>query len=89
MEGQTLPTFEIHHVLLAWINELPGISVMIATEDDIYDTPEDGTNEHFDGSNYFCLTANCPISAGDFTVDPNAGFVDPTSFSVQTVLGLQ
>ena len=58
---------------------------MIATEYDVYDT---GTN-HFDGSMYMCLTANCPISAGDFTVDVNAGFENPTSYIVAQVLGLQ
>lgn len=60
-------------------------SVMIVTELDIYDT---GTN-HYDGSQYFCLTANCPISAGDFTQDSNAGHVNPVSYDVSTVLGLQ
>jgi hypothetical protein len=58
---------------------------MIATEYDVYDT---GTN-HYDGSSYICLTANCPISAGGFTVDVNAGHVNPTSYDVVTVLGLQ
>jgi hypothetical protein len=57
----------------------------VATEYDIYDT---GTN-HYDGSDFLCLTANCPISAGDFTYDPNAGHVNPPSYYVSTVLGLQ
>jgi hypothetical protein len=55
---------------------------MIATEYDIYDT---GTN-HYDGSTYICLTANCPISAGDFTYDVNAGRVNPPSYIVTSLI---
>jgi hypothetical protein len=54
----------------------------VAAEYDSYDT----SDNHYDGSSFSCLTANCPISAGDFTVVAEVG---TDAYFVTTVLGLQ